>query len=86
MMYLPFDPSMYHSNQHLKNVKQKDSKKLYYIVNAFHTFTYRIHYKPIPVKFALNATAFSMYAPLKVEPLKSDSLISADVKLALLCQ
>lgn len=40
----------------------------------------------IPVKFALYATAFSRYAPLKVEPLKSDSLISADVKLALLYQ
>lgn len=42
--------------------------------------------KPIPEKFALYATAFSRYAPLKVEPLKSDSLISAAVKLALLYQ
>lgn len=40
----------------------------------------------VPVKFALYATAFSRYAPLKVEPLKSDSLMSADVKLALLYQ
>lgn len=38
----------------------------------------------LPVKFALYATAFSRYAPLNVEPLKSDSLISADVKFALL--
>ena len=40
----------------------------------------------LPVKFALYATAFSRYAPLNVEPLKSDSLISAAVKLALLYQ
>lgn len=40
----------------------------------------------VPVKLALYATAFSIYAPLKVEPLKSDSLISAEVKLALLYQ
>ena len=40
----------------------------------------------LPEKFALYATAFSRYAPLNVEPLKSDSLISADVKLALLYQ
>lgn len=38
----------------------------------------------LPVKLALYATAFSRYAPLNVEPLKFDSLISADVKLALL--
>lgn len=38
----------------------------------------------LPAKLALYATAFSRYAPLNVEPLKSDSLISADVKLALL--
>jgi hypothetical protein len=38
----------------------------------------------LPEKFALYATAFSRYAPLNVEPLKSDSLISAAVKLALL--
>lgn len=40
----------------------------------------------LPEKFVLYATAFSRYAPLNVEPLKSDSLISADVKLALLHQ
>lgn len=40
----------------------------------------------VPVKLALYATAFSRYAPLKVEPLKSDSLISAAVKFALLHQ
>jgi hypothetical protein len=40
--------------------------------------------KSAPEKLALYATAFSRYAPLKVEPLKSDSLMSAEVKLALL--
>lgn len=50
-----------------------------YTVNCSMTTT-------LPAKLALYATAFSRYAPLNVEPLKSDSLISADVKLALLYQ
>ena len=52
----------------------------------FDICTYPTCHKLIPVKLALYATAFSRYAPLKVEPLKSDSLISAAVKLALLYQ
>ena len=36
----------------------------------------------VPVKFELSATAFSRDGLLNVEPLKSDSFISADVKLA----
>lgn len=38
----------------------------------------------VPVKLALYATAFPRDAPLNVEPLKSDSLVSAAVKFALL--
>lgn len=38
----------------------------------------------IPVKSGSSATSLSREATLNVEPLKSDSFVSADVKLALL--